>query len=166
MIRWPVSRVLFPTCVDWRPFLWDDDCSSPRATDPESDAKTRHNAFPIWSCSRRGLPCQFRYRTCGALLPHPFTLTRTRVRAVCFLWHFPSTRAGRALPAALSSWSPDFPPAETQALRPAAARPSDQDAAYLTLNKKATPDDYVMSKKEYDNYSQLASENQPNLNFC
>jgi len=30
---------------------------------------------PIWSCSRRGLPCHFRYRKRGALLPHHFTLT-------------------------------------------------------------------------------------------
>src|SRR3546814_7549843 len=32
-------------------------------------------AIPIWSCSRWGLPCRFRYRSRGALLPHPFTLT-------------------------------------------------------------------------------------------
>jgi len=32
-------------------------------------------AVPIWSCSRWGLPCQFRYRTRGALLPHHFNLT-------------------------------------------------------------------------------------------
>ena len=63
--------------ADWRPFLCDDDCSSPDATDPESDAKTRHHAFPIWSCSRRGLPCQFCCQNRGALLPHPFTLTPT-----------------------------------------------------------------------------------------
>ena len=47
---------------------------------------------PIWSCSRWGLPCRPRRRGRGALLPHPFTLTRrvrTLGRAVCFLWHFP-----------------------------------------------------------------------------
>ena len=32
---------------------------------------------PTWSCSRWGLPCQDRYRSRGALLPHPFTLTPT-----------------------------------------------------------------------------------------
>jgi hypothetical protein len=32
-------------------------------------------AFPIWSCSRWGLPSRFRYRKRGALLPHLFTLT-------------------------------------------------------------------------------------------
>ena len=35
-------------------------------------------AAPIRSCSRRGLPCRRRRRRRGALLPHPFTLTRTR----------------------------------------------------------------------------------------
>src|SRR5450631_4483950 len=32
-------------------------------------------AVPIRSCSRCGLPCRFRRRTRGALLPHLFTLT-------------------------------------------------------------------------------------------
>ncbi len=36
----------------------------------------RGRAAPTWSCSRWGLPCRRRYRRRGALLPHPFTLTR------------------------------------------------------------------------------------------
>ena len=36
---------------------------------------------PIRSCSRWGLPCRRRCRRRGALLPHPFTLTRTRDRS-------------------------------------------------------------------------------------
>ena len=37
--------------------------------------------------------------TCGALLPHLFTLTRTQgAPAVCFLRHFPSPYGARALP--------------------------------------------------------------------
>jgi|GEM_PF-5437903 len=32
------------------------------------------------------------------------------LRAVYFLWHFPSAHAGRLLAVALSTWSPDFPP--------------------------------------------------------
>lgn len=32
------------------------------------------------------------------------------LRAVSFLWHFPSAHAGRPLAVALSTWSPDFPP--------------------------------------------------------
>jgi hypothetical protein len=68
--------------------------------------------FPIWSCSKWGLPC---HRCChrrGALLPHHFTLTRplnfasgiaTRLngRAVYFLWHFPWACALQALPGTL-----------------------------------------------------------------
>ena len=35
-------------------------------------------AVPIWSCSRRGLPCRPCHQVRGALLPHPFTLTLLR----------------------------------------------------------------------------------------
>ncbi len=35
---------------------------------------------PIRPCSAWGLPCPLRYRTGGALLPHPFTLTSGRIR--------------------------------------------------------------------------------------
>lgn len=55
-------------------------------------------AVPIWFCSWRGLPCRFRYRPRGALLPHPFTLTSGKPEAVCFLWRYPSARPLRALP--------------------------------------------------------------------
>jgi len=34
---------------------------------------------PMRSCSRWGLPCRFRCRSRGALLPHPFTLAGPRV---------------------------------------------------------------------------------------
>jgi len=34
-----------------------------------------NRVIPIWFCSRWGLPCQHHYWPCGALLPHPFTLT-------------------------------------------------------------------------------------------
>ncbi len=72
--------------------------------------RARH-ATPMRSCSRWGLPCHDRYRPRGALLPHPFTLTRRPWRrAVCFLWHFPWGRPRRALPGTVFPWSPDFPP--------------------------------------------------------
>jgi len=38
------------------------------------------HAAPIRSCSRWGLPCRSRCRERGALLPHPFTLTRWAVK--------------------------------------------------------------------------------------
>jgi hypothetical protein len=37
---------------------------------------------PIWSCSRRGLPCRPGYPVRGGLLPHPFTLTPLRRKAL------------------------------------------------------------------------------------
>ncbi len=102
-----------------RPFIWDARCRTPRATYPDSGAKTRlrpkPRAVPTWSCSRWGLPCRPCCQRRGALLPHPFTLTRADWRnrstgAVCFLWHFPWGRPRRALPGTVSPWSPDFPP--------------------------------------------------------
>ena len=70
---------------------------------------------PIWSCSRWGLPCRFRYRKRGALLPHPFTLAapapmRALGMAVCFLWHCPWGCPRRPLAGTVFPWSPDFPP--------------------------------------------------------
>ena len=77
-VRRPVSRVLSSPCGDGWPFLWDVRYRTPRATDPGGGAETplpvaRH-AAPIWSCSRWGLPCRFRCRSRGGLLPHRFTL--------------------------------------------------------------------------------------------
>ena len=55
------------------------------------DLHPDRDAAPIRSCSGWGLPCRFRYRSRGALLPHPFTLASpaSRTLAVCSLWHFP-----------------------------------------------------------------------------
>jgi len=36
-------------------------------------------------------------------------------KGVCFLWRFPWDRSRRVLPAALSPWSPDFPPSSAEA---------------------------------------------------
>ena len=66
------------------PFIWDARRRAPQATNPDGDAKThsapqpkpRSCAAPIRFCSRRGLPCQPCCQSRGALLPHPFTLTR------------------------------------------------------------------------------------------
>ena len=40
-------------------------------------SRARHS-LPIWSCSVWGLPCHWRCRQRGALLPHLFTLTSAR----------------------------------------------------------------------------------------
>ena len=44
-----------------------------------------------------------------ALTPPFHPCPRPRAKAVCFLWRYPWDRSRRALPAALSLWSPDFP---------------------------------------------------------
>ena len=87
--------------------------------------------LPIWSCSVRGLACHSPCGKRGALLPHLFTLTRRRpagsggaspegparrslrskrMRAICFLCHFPSGRPDRGLPGALPSGVRTFLP--------------------------------------------------------
>ena len=71
-------------------------------------------AAPIRSCSRWGLPCHRRYRRRGALLPHPFTLTRFAPRGLdgrfAFCGTDPWGRPRRVLPGTVFPWSPDFPP--------------------------------------------------------
>jgi hypothetical protein len=48
-----------------------------RTNGPETGLLRQSGALvPTWSCSRWGLPCRHRRRRRGALLPHPFTLTR------------------------------------------------------------------------------------------
>lgn len=90
------------------PLLPPDVTACPKAVRGSSRRLTA--AVPTWSCSRWGLPCRRCYQPRGALLPHPFTLTRTAVRAVCSLWHFPWGRPRRTLSGTVIPWSPDFPP--------------------------------------------------------
>jgi hypothetical protein len=45
---------------------------------PGRRAETGPCAAPIRSCTRWGLPCRARCRPRGALLPHPFALTRPK----------------------------------------------------------------------------------------
>jgi len=79
-----------------------------RMTSLKTDQSCDH-AIPIWFCSRWGLPCQHRYRHCGALLPHPFTLT-TYTWRFAFCGTFPKVTLAGSYPAPCFSWSPDFPP--------------------------------------------------------
>ena len=90
----PVSRVLYG--AEGEPAARDDHSSgapvagrlerSTRATARKRVGRRAGHAAarpvaPIRSCSRWGLPCRRRCRRRGALLPHPFTLTRTRDRS-------------------------------------------------------------------------------------
>ena len=66
-----------------RPFIWDGCYHPPLATNPGGKPEIALRpwlpmapAAPIRFCSRWGLPCPFCYQKGGALLPHPFTLTR------------------------------------------------------------------------------------------
>jgi hypothetical protein len=87
-------------------------CGLPRTSRdlPERPARKRarisnrgpDTVVPTWSCSRWGLPCRLHRWTRGALLPHPFTLTRSRLPGP----------AGGLLSVALSLGSP--PPGVTR----------------------------------------------------
>ncbi len=60
-----------------RPFILHARYRTCHATNPDgSPERTRGcpRAIPIRSCSRWGLPCRWRYRKRGGLLPHRFTL--------------------------------------------------------------------------------------------
>ena len=49
-----------------------------RRGNPPAQGRSPMPVAPIRPSSRWGLPCRRRYRRRGALLPHPFTLTRLR----------------------------------------------------------------------------------------
>ena len=72
--------------------------------------------FPIWPCSRWGLPCRPCYHVRGALLPHRFTLASpvAGASAVCFLLHFPSPRDARPLAGTLPCGARTFLDARTR----------------------------------------------------
>ncbi len=127
--RWtrrPISRVLSRLRTDAaiipldRPLL-DGSRDLPGRLGPTTALPAQGGRnVPIRSCSWRGLPCRPCHQVRGGLLPHPFTLTSAAAEAVCSLWRYPWGRPRRALPAAMSSWSPDFPrPPEGSRDRPA-----------------------------------------------
>jgi hypothetical protein len=115
-VRWPVSRVLFPSLNGRWPFLWDVRCRNASRDLPGRQRENALRAVPIWSCSRWGLPCRSRCRERGALLPHHFNLARPlgpkpqKSSAVSFLWRYPWSRLRRTLSGTVFPWSPDFPP--------------------------------------------------------
>ena len=129
LARWtrrPVSRVLCRR--DRNPGIGDHSSGPPlagRFSRPTRTAQAYDSptllrrgyagrTVPIRSCSWRGLPCRPCRQARGGLLPtlSPFPLRRAEV---CFLWRYPWGRPRRALPAAMSSWSPDFPRASCEA---------------------------------------------------
>ena len=106
----PISRVL-----SWATIHLG--CTSPCTSSglPGSSRGPRDAAcaacFPIWPCSRWGLPCHRRYRRRGALLPHPFTLAVTRNACLGGLLSVALSVGSRppGVTWRLALWSPDFP---------------------------------------------------------
>ena len=101
----PISRVLSWAIIPLG-------SASPRTSSslPGNDAG-HACCSPIWPCSGWGLPCRFRCRSRGALLPHRFTLTcapHGGPSAVCSLLHWPSARAAQALPGTLPNGARTF----------------------------------------------------------
>ena len=125
--RWPVSRVLFAhLAIGLAAIPLGRPSRNASRDTPGAQAENGPYAPPIWSCSRRGLPCQRCRHRRGGLLPHPFTLTlvrRQRRSPLCGT--FPRLAPGR------NYLPPCFHGARTflqQAVTnlPAAARPSGQ----------------------------------------
>ena len=90
-------------------------CDLPGGADaPSRCVPAKADSLPIWSCSVWGLPCPEHCYSGGALLTHLFTLTTPpRRRAVCFLWHWPSSSLNAGIPDVIRHTalrSSDFPP--------------------------------------------------------
>jgi len=86
-------------------------------------SRTDRVAIPIRSCSRWGLPCRFRCRTRGALLPHLFTLTASRRKKRFVLCGtFPGVAPAGSYPAPYVDGARTF-----LSLAGAAARPTDPE---------------------------------------
>ena len=132
--RRPVSRVLCrPLTRTRRPFLWTAHRWAVLATYP--DGSGRRGPAPAADCSVSGARRPYSVLLqAGLAMPPPLPETRCaltapfhpypppRRRAVCFLWRYPWGRPRRALPAAFSPWSPDFPPSPLR--ETATAQPS------------------------------------------
>src|SRR4051794_21970481 len=114
--------------VTVRPFLYGTGCPAPPATNPGGEPEQGPYAAPIRSCTRWGLPCQPCYQGRGALLPHPFDLTRPKPGGVLSValslsrLRNEAMTTRRALPGTAVPWSPDFP--RGRHVFPAAAQPS------------------------------------------
>jgi len=118
-----VSRVLYPAGVGGRrPFILTNCYQLVLPIYQEATyllAESAYGGFTLgpsnpaaWSCRRWGLPCQRRYRPCGALLPHHFTIACARKGTIGCIF---SVALSRGLPRVAVSHHralscPDFPP--------------------------------------------------------
>ncbi len=118
-----ISRILLPLSRASRGLGGDHSSrrsfARPLERPTRSSNETGRLSLPIWACWRWGLPCRRGHPRRGALLPHLFTLTPDRwSRAVCFLWHFPSTRAGSPLATTVPCPVRTFLPADQSTCSP------------------------------------------------
>lgn len=118
---WPVSRVLYglhPKVQTWRPFLWDEHCCPPQATNPDGEPETalqgfpRHHPYSVLLQAGFAVPLPLpvaRWSLTPPFHPCPSIRLAADRRAVCSLWHFPWGCPRRTLSGAMFPWSPDFP---------------------------------------------------------
>ena len=129
--RWPLSRVLCADRSQAMAIHLGGPLPARSGNLPGRRPGNRPYAFPIWFCSRWGLPCHPCYQGRGALLPHPFTLACGRSpSAVCFLWHFPGIAPGGRYPPPCFRGARTFLSRGLSTLAAAAIRPSGP-AAYV-----------------------------------
>src|SRR5205814_2758814 len=110
-----VFRLRGATIIPLGPASLPSSCDLPEGCDaPSRCVSAETDSLPIWSCSVWGLPCPGHCCPGGALLPHLFTLTfPTSRKAVCFLWHWPSSSFDTGIPDVIRHTalrSSDFPP--------------------------------------------------------
>jgi hypothetical protein len=112
-----------PSSVQWAICLGrrspDASCGLPG----DDNAAGRHSPL-TWPCSGWGLPCPGGYPLGRWALTPPFhPYPQREPRAVCFLWHFPSAFAVRALPGTLPCGARTFLEPRALRRRPAALAP-------------------------------------------
>ena len=146
-IRRPISRVLCPSFAEASEGGGHSSgpCIAARFSRPTRTARAGDGP----ALASQGAPSLFGLAPGGAC--HAVPVTRSAVGsyrtlsplpsgrglpAVCFLWRFPWARARRALPAALSPWSPDFPRPPLR--ETATARPSDPPRTWSRRRRRST----------------------------
>ena len=105
-------------------------------------------AFPIWSCSERGMPSMPRHRGIWWSLTPPFHPYPTRGRAVCFLWRCPRVAPPGCYPASCpvepGLSSPGFHPRRRSVRLP-------QSGAAWAAKYAARPDRMILEQITFAN---------------
>ena len=88
-------------------FIWDDRYRTPLATYPSDNLRTGYAPLLFGFAPDGVYPAM---PVTGHAVRSYRTISPLPLRAVCFLWHFPSGYPGRELSGIVFLWSPDFPP--------------------------------------------------------